>query len=326
MEKAHHLIAMGASAGGVETYKELLRALPKNIPASILIVLHLSEKSYLAEVLSRYSTIPVKNAENGSPIQPAQIYVAPPNFHMMVEDSAVRLFKGPKENGQRPSINVLFRSAAEVFASKAVGVVLSGMLDDGTAGLIEIKRRGGVTIIQDPNDALYRDMPENALQYVNPDYLLPARKIASVLARVARRKISGNGEAEMADPKPANPRSDVPQIWVPSPFTCPDCGGRIEMKTIGSLLEFKCRTGHMFSEKTLESMQQDHVENGLWSSLRTLEESADLLNSLVKKAKTEKRPSAEFEEKLKRTNMRLKALRECLEIKSVDLERKSKGK
>jgi two-component system chemotaxis response regulator CheB len=203
-----NIIVIGASAGGLPALQELVRNLPHNLNASIFIVMHLSPwyKSHLSEILSRSGPLPARQPASGEPIQPGRIYVAPPNLHLLVENSHVEVWPGPKENMHRPAINPLFRSAAVHHGPRVIGVVLSGMRDDGAAGLWWIKRRGGVAVVQDPSTAQYSDMPLSAMEHVNVDYVVNLEEMPGLLARLAAGK---------EKPPATQAASDQP-VWSPS--------------------------------------------------------------------------------------------------------------
>ena len=187
-ELGHDVIAVGASAGGVEALIDLVRDLPEDLPAAIFVVLHVAatETSALPRILARHSPLPVKHAVDGEPIVLGQIYVAPPDRHLLVHEDHVRVVRGPRENNHRPAVDPLFRSAALAYGPRVVGVVLSGSLDDGAAGLQAISLAGGIGIVQDPEDALYRGMPENAIAADEPDYVVPLDEVADILRRLTQ--------------------------------------------------------------------------------------------------------------------------------------------
>ena len=172
----HDMITIGASAGGVEALTELVRGLPVDLPASVFVSLHVPPHgtSMLPQILSRRGPLPAHHARDGEPIEPGRIYVAPPDLHLLIHQGVVRLSRGPRENGFRPAIDPLFRTAARWHGPRVVGVILSGTLDDGTAGLLAIKERGGFAVVQDPDDALFPGMPRNAMDVVHVDHVLPA--------------------------------------------------------------------------------------------------------------------------------------------------------
>jgi two-component system chemotaxis response regulator CheB len=185
------VFVVGASAGGIEAIRELLLLLPRDFPAPILIVIHTPEDApgLMSAVLQRGSQLIVANAIDGAPLQPAHVYVAPPNYHLQVEQGRMLLIKGPTENRHRPAIDPLFRSAALAYGPAVVGIVLSGYLDDGSAGLSRIKQAGGITIVQDLNDAIVSDMPRNASERVHPDYSVPIRELAPLMLRLADKPV-----------------------------------------------------------------------------------------------------------------------------------------
>jgi two-component system, chemotaxis family, protein-glutamate methylesterase/glutaminase len=203
------IVVVGASAGGVEALQRFVRALPAPFSAPILVVLHASPtgRSYLPEILTRAGVVPAEHARDGAHLEPGHIYIAPPDTHLVVADSVMTLANGPRENGHRPAIDPLFRTAAAAYDSHVAGVILSGTLDDGTAGLFSVKEAGGATLVQDPDDALYRDMPLNAIAYVAPDYVQSVEAIVDTLVRLtasngALREMN-DGETEM-DARPSN--------------------------------------------------------------------------------------------------------------------------
>src|SRR4051794_18781245 len=196
----HDIIVVGASAGGVETLAQLVKGLPADLPASIFVVLHVSPhgSSVLPEILGRRGVLPAAHARDGEPIVPGRIYVAPPDFHLIVWPGQVGLSRGPTENGVRPSVDPLFRTAARSYGRRVVGVILSGSLDDGTAGLAAIKQRGGVAVVQSPEEALFAGMPRSALESVAVDHCLPAAETPPLLVELANTPVP-EGESPMSD-------------------------------------------------------------------------------------------------------------------------------
>ncbi|HEX4804509.1 MAG TPA: chemotaxis protein CheB [Conexibacter sp.] len=201
------LVAVGASAGGVEALRAVVAALPPGFPAAVLVVLHVAQEgtSVLADILARAGALPAGNARDGEPLLRGRVYVAPPACHVLVDGSVVRLWHGPRENGHRPAIDPLLRSAAAAFGPRAAGVILSGTLDDGTAGLYELKRLGGVAIVQDPETALYAGMPRSAAEHVAVDALLELSEIAPALVRIAGAPEDVRGGDLVLDGPPSPP-------------------------------------------------------------------------------------------------------------------------
>jgi two-component system chemotaxis response regulator CheB len=287
------IVVIGASAGGLHALMDIVEQLPADLNKSILIVVHTKTEgeSYLAEILGRLTELPVEFARDGAGIQPGRIYIAPPNVHMLVGAHGVRLHQGPRENGFRPAVDPLFRTAARHYGPRVMGVILSGALDDGTYGLKVVKAGGGVAVVQDPDEAAFPSMPLSALRYVEVDHVLPALQIAELITK--KHDESTVGEPTMARPKetePQNPaeETDVEQMvdtfGPPSGLTCPDCGGALWEITNGELVRYRCHVGHQFTTEGLDAEEQDAVENALWSAVRVLEEHAELRSRMATRA------------------------------------------
>jgi len=280
--RGHDVIAVGASAGGVEALRTIVADLPADLPAAIFVVLHVPAVAFsvLPAILERAGDLPAGHAEDGAEIERGRIYVAPPDHHVLIQPGFVQVNRGPKENGYRPAIDPMFRTAARAYGSRVVGVILSGVLDDGTAGLAAVKSHGGRAIVQDPEDALYPMMPQSALEAAEPDLVLPATEIARELTRLAHEPVPATMQPA-GDPllevdqyiEVDRGSSDQPQAGSPSGFVCPDCGGALwESEEESGLLRFRCRTGHGYSVETLLAGQSDTVEAAMWAALRSLEE------------------------------------------------------
>jgi two-component system chemotaxis response regulator CheB len=286
---AHDIVVIGASAGGVEPLLTIARALPDDFDASVFIVLHFPQEgtSVLPELLNRSSSMPAAHASNGEPIRKGRIYVAPPGRHVLVTASRIRLERGPRENRARPSIDPLFRSAAQAFGERVVGVVLSGALDDGTAGLVAIRACGGVAVVQHPDDAAVRGMPESAIEHVKVDHVVPADEIGPLLLQL--RDGSTTRSADRATEVIVKEETDIqfnseetkPPPRTPAGYSCPDCGGTLWELNAERGFRFRCRTGHAFGAETLAEAQSDAVETALWASVRALEEGASLARRLA---------------------------------------------
>lgn len=273
------LIALGASAGGVEALGAVVSTLPADLDAAVLVVLHVSESgtSVMPEILSRAGPLPAASARNGEPLERARIYVAPPGHHLTVDGAHVRVDQRPRENGHRPAVDPLLRTAGQAFGPRAAGVILSGSRDDGTAGLYQLKARGGVALVQDPDSALYPSMPRSALQHVAVDAVLPLEQIGPALTRLAGRRAHDPGGPLMAD---RHPRHDVLEHGRASRFTCPDCGGVLNEYRDGTLARFRCSVGHAYSFGTMVEAQSRQLEAALWAAARTLEDRTLLLRRL----------------------------------------------
>ncbi|HKV56630.1 MAG TPA: chemotaxis protein CheB [Ktedonobacteraceae bacterium] len=292
----HDVIVVGASAGGVEALARLVGSLPADLPAAMFLVLHVPAQSpsLLPEILNRAGPLQATHPADGETIQYGRIYVAPPDHHLLVEEGIVRIVRGPKENRHRPAVDPLFRSAARTYGTRVVGVILTGSLDDGTAGLLAIKRRGGVTVVQDPHDALFSSMSLSAIAHVEVDHVLPLSAIGPLLVRLAHEQTEAEGsypiskELEMETKLAAMDMSAMQNgeyVGTPSVFSCPECGGVLWEVHDGNLLRFRCRVGHAYSVDSVLAGQSEAVEEALWTALKTLEESASLSRRMAKKAR-----------------------------------------
>ena len=315
-----NIIVVAASAGGLEALCELTRNLPKDLDASIFVVMHIGSESMLPEILSRCGNLPAIPAENNKRYERGCIYVAPPHCHLSIKDHVMVLTRGPRENGHRPAADVLFRSAAREHRSKVVGVVLSGGRDDGSAGLFAIKARGGVAIVQDPGEAMTPDMPRNALNMVDIDFCLPARQIADVLVQLAAGNATEivearDGETTMEDQATADrPTSEPPGEQIP--VTCPECNGPLYEAKDGELAHFQCFVGHRFSPESLTEQHSEALERALWTAIRKLKERVVLHQNLIerkKRNKGEEELRKRLEESVATSERDLKLLREVLD-------------
>jgi two-component system, chemotaxis family, protein-glutamate methylesterase/glutaminase len=287
---APRLIVVGASAGGVEALSTLVRGLPDDLSAAVLIVLHVGAESILPEILDAAGPLPARHAERGEPVAPGRIHVAPPGSHLLVHDHHLLLRRGPRENLARPAIDPLFRSAACSFGSGTIGVILTGSLNDGTAGLRAIKRCGGLAVVQDPAEAPFRDMPASAVRHVGIDHCLAVGEMADLLARLVleppRPAVPIPGdirlEAAIAAEEHAEMSSED-QLGVPAPFTCPECQGPLWEIADPSMLRYRCHTGHAFTAETMIEAQADEAEQILWKLLRSHQQRAELARRLALK-------------------------------------------
>lgn len=280
------VVVVGASAGGVEALSLFASALPPDFPVPVLVVLHVPSTgmSVLPDILTRAGPLRATHATDGERLEPGHVYVAPPNSHLLVVDGKVELTRDPPENGHRPAIDPLFRSVAAVYDSRAAGVVLSGTLDDGTAGLHTIKQAGGATLVQDPAEALYSSMPMNAIAYVEPDYVLP---VDQLVARLVELATTTNGhvrkeEEAMTDPAP-DPSGEEAQTGDLAPFSCPDCGGTLWETREGEIASYRCRVGHAYSASSLLARHEETVERAMWTAYRALEERSAMLRRTARR-------------------------------------------
>lgn len=271
-QSLNRIIVVGASAGGVGALCSLVEALPSNLPAAILIVLHIGHTSVLAEVLRRcHSQGPIVSPQDGETLKAGGIYVAVPDHHMVVAEGRIRLRKSPRENLHRPSVDVLFRSAARNYGSKVIGVILTGSMDDGASGIFAIKAKGGIAVVQDPKDAMIAEMPLSALDAAEVDYCLPLAEIAPVLIRLAHEPVN---EPDVAnDQNILHEKVSLPDDNHPA-FVCPECDGPLVEYRDGKLMRFSCKIGHKFSLEGLTEAHAESLERGLWIAMRVLDDRA----------------------------------------------------
>lgn len=290
-----NVVVIGTSAGGVQALVALFESLPANLPAAFLVVLHIPahEPSVLHEILGRATAMRVVAAQDGARIEPGTVYVAIADRHLMLTPEGIRLTRGPKECRARPAVDVLFRSAAVSYGARVIGVILSGALDDGTAGLWAIKDRGGLAFVQDPGEAMLSSMPNSAIAHVHIDQVGSVAVLAQALSQAVGRPIDG-------PPAPAGkPRhiienvisingngleAGVMGLGKVSQFTCPDCHGVLVQIEEGSIVRFRCHTGHAFSMKSLICEVNAAIDSGLWDTLRAVEERIFLLRQLAAQA------------------------------------------
>ncbi|MBV8357569.1 MAG: chemotaxis protein CheB [Deltaproteobacteria bacterium] len=286
------VIVIGASAGGLTALRQLFSELDPALPAAIFAVLHTaSDSRYLASILGHDSQMPVRKAENG-PIDEGVIYIAPPDLHMILERDGMRLVQGPKENLHRPSIDVLFRSAGFTYRSAVIGIVLTGMLDDGTAGLFYVKRYGGIAIVQDPNEAEFKSMPLNASTYVNVDYSVRLAEIPPLLNKLVRPELPPSINPPFLESLAVAMREEDLKSGTLSIYTCPECGGPLTEIRNASLTRFRCRTGHAYGLSSLSYSQAETTERLLWSALQSLEAKVELEKTMLELASIRKDTSA----------------------------------
>lgn len=284
------LFVIGASAGGMDALTRLVAQLPADFPAPIFIVNHMAADAAgeaLVRAINGSGSLPCEVAQDGQAFEGGRIYLAPADHHLLVVKGKLRVTKGARENRSRPGIDPLFRSAAVAYRSKVVGVVLTGYLDDGTAGLEAIKRCGGVGVVQDPADAAYPDMPQNALNRVEVDHVVALEQMGALFAQlVQRRSVKDKPvpkdiaiEAKIAE-RVLSDLKAVTTLGEQVPFNCPECGGPLWEIDKGSSLRYRCHTGHAFTSAVLEAEQTAQIEETLWSALRMFEERRNLLMTI----------------------------------------------
>ena len=286
------IVVIGASAGGFEALKVLVSQLPTNLNAAIFVVRHMSAtvESVLPDVLNKQNTLHASHAIDKEPILPGRIYIAPPDRHLLIEKGRVRVTKGPKENRFRPAVDPLFRSAAFNYGPRVVAIILSGALDDGSAGMWSVKHFGGTTIVQDPEEAEVSGMPESALREVQVDHCLPVKGIAEVLANWKPSQQTINDtvvekdkrtEAEIRIAAEDNAFAlGIFQHGELTPFTCPECHGVLAALRDGNIKRYRCHTGHAFSANSLLTSITERIEENVFSAIRGIDESVMLLNHI----------------------------------------------
>lgn len=290
----HDIIVIGASAGGVEALKALAAALPPDLQAAVFVVVHFPPygTSVLPQILTRAGPLPALHPRDGEPIRNGVIYVAPPDHHLVLEPGHVRLAHGPRENGHRPAADPLFRTAARWYGGRVIGVVLSGNLDDGTAGLLTVHRRGGVAVVQDPDDAAHKGMPQSAVDNVPVHHVVPLDRLAPLLLELVSTPVPEPREGAVSDEMEVE--SEIPEMTPgsladderpghPAPFTCPECHGALWQIQEGAVVRFRCRVGHAYGSQSLLAHQSTAVEAALWSAYQVLKERAAFARNMAER-------------------------------------------
>lgn len=264
------IIVVGGSAGALPVLRDVIGELPENFPSAIFVVIHISPDapSYLADILSRAGRLPAAFAKDGEKVVPSRIYIAPPDQHLIIADGSVRLTRDPRENRTRPAIDPLFRSAARAFGHRVIALLLSGLYDDGVQGLQVVGRNGGKVIVLKPEEAPFPQMPENAIRFDHPDFILSARDISTKLQELVAN-VQGGSEMRTSDR--VSDREETA-----SGYVCPDCGGSLFENGHKDVPHFRCRIGHSYSLEALLSGENDALETALWAAVRSLQENADL--------------------------------------------------
>jgi two-component system chemotaxis response regulator CheB len=324
------IVVIGASAGGIAALTTLVQDLPPDFPAAIFVVVHIpsSAVSRLPEILGRAGPLPAEPARQGEAITPGRIVVAVPDRHLLIRQGWIELGRGPRENHARPAIDPLFRTAARAYGPRVIGVVLSGTLYDGSQGLLAIKTRGGVAVVQDPRDAAFDSMPQSALRAVQADVVVPVAGMARVLTDLVQEAVPVEGDVAMIDDEERieavvaadfaeQARDD--RVDETTIYTCPDCGGVLWQVGDGKRLHFRCHVGHTYAPELLLSQKSEELEAALWSSLRLLKEKATLTRQLATRARANggghhANPMAKrIEEQAGREERHAQAIQELLE-------------
>jgi two-component system, chemotaxis family, protein-glutamate methylesterase/glutaminase len=322
------IVVVGASSGGVEALRVLAAGLPPDLAAPVCVVIHRHPHSagLIAEILDRSGPLRAHDARPEDRLENGHIYVAPVDRHLLVEPGQLRLSRGPRENLSRPAIDPLFRSAAQVYGPATVGVILTGDLDDGAAGLETIRRLGGVTIVQDPDDAFAPSMPENALRYGAADFRVPLREIPTILQRVVERptaevtsvRVPRNVEVEVniAKEEAVPMEAGLDEIADPSMIACPECHGVLLRLKHEQPSRFRCHTGHGYSAESLIAALNTGVEESLWGAVRALEEAGMLLSELAHLEAHHTGGANDLRARARQTETEAAAIREILQERS----------
>lgn len=303
------MIGVAASAGGVEALRRVVADLPGDLAAAVCVVLHIpaTGRSLLAPILDRGSALTAVLAEQGTRLQAGMIYVAPADHHLLVRRGAVELSRGPKENGVRPAADPMFRSLAGAWGPAAIGVVLSGARDDGSAGLAALAAAGGTVVVQDPDDAVVPGMPASAIAAVTPDHVVAASEMSALLTRLVRapRPAPAPHQREPVEPRPAGP---------PGSLTCPECGGALWDLQDGALVRYRCRVGHTYSQGAMVEAQGEAVEAAMWTALGLLEERGELLGDIADGMTRSPRGAGRFRASARETADRASLMRRALTL------------
>jgi two-component system chemotaxis response regulator CheB len=279
MQAGHDIVVIGASAGGLAALTELVAGLPADLPAAVFVVVHLfpTSSSSLPDILSSKGPLHASHAVHGEPISSGRIYVAPPDVHLMLRPGHVQVLRGPKENGHRPAVDALFRSASIAYGPRVIGVVLSGYQDDGTAGLMSIKARGGLAVVQDPNQATVLEMPRSAMTHVAVDHVVSSERLPALIAGLVDEPVAPattgavGGLAEL----------EGDRAGAASEIVCPVCQGKLTLAESNGFQTFRCHVGHAFSLASVAAEQAEEIERALWAAVRALEEGAALAKRLA---------------------------------------------
>lgn len=320
------IIVIGTSSGGLEVLDAIVGQLPTDLPASIFIVHHMAPQNNgfaLLHHLGKYKAFNCKLAEDGESFKRGRIYIAPPDFHLLVKKSKLLVTKGARENRYRPAIDPLFRSAAVTHGPRVIGIVLTGMLDDGTAGLMAIQKCGGVTVVQDPKDASYPDMPQNVLNNLKVDHCVPASEIGPLLEKLTHGKPGKKKsipddikiEAEIAE-RVLSDVVEVSGLGEQVPYNCPNCGGVLWEINAPDTQRYRCHTGHSFTAPALLESQSERIEETLWTALRMFEERKNLQNNVAQK-ETRLKSKQRYIKDAKRNEVHIQRIKAMLQAGKV---------
>lgn len=336
------IVVIGGSGRSLETLSSIAGGLPADFPGSIFIVIHIAEESpgLFGEYLEQCGSLPATYPRDHETIRRGHIYVARAGYQMTLEPGKIRVQRGPRENRHRPAIDPLFRTAARVYGARAIGIVLSGLHDDGSAGLYAIRQRGGIAIVQDPRDAALGEMPRRAIEYSTPDYILPASQIAPNLIRLVRadrtetvmpNKTSHPKKSRSASRTSGSIKSDKPDRNItasysdegegkPSVFACPECHGVLWELKNGYLTRFRCRVGHSYSADSLSHELSDSSERALWAAMRALEEKAAMQRRIADRFKGNKTMAGRLRDQSAADDINARVIRDMIFRRDAELE------
>jgi two-component system chemotaxis response regulator CheB len=291
--KAERVVVIGASAGGLQALSVLLGGLPRSLAAAVVAVIHTRAGGFLPDILRRRTDLAVETATDGAELAAGTVYVAPSDRHVLIGESGLRVVRGPRENGFRPAIDPLFRSAARIRGADVIGVVLSGALDDGSYGLSAIVRAGGTAIVQDPDDAEIPSMPLAAIRQTDVHAVLPAAQIGPAIVRACEEsramEVSGMPTPETPDPQRPSDDTQVADMEAlhgpPTPITCPACGGTLWETVDEGVVRYACHVGHQYAPDSLLAEHGEAVEQALWTAVRILEQHAELRMRMASRAR-----------------------------------------
>ena len=316
-------MVIGASAGGSVTLPELLKQLRPQMDIAVFIVMHITKRSIgdmLVKRIQKHTALKCKLAKHGDTIKAGTLYMAKPDHHLLLKNNKIILGKGPMENRYRPSIDALFRSAAAQYDHKVIGIILTGMLEDGAVGMLAIRRSGGSCIVQDPNEAQHPDMPNAVLKNLRPDYIVPVSEMGAAITEIIsnpprKSKIPGDIKKETEISERVQIGIDnLKQIGEHSLYSCPDCGGGLwQIKNNGEI-RYRCHVGHAFTEDGLLSNMEISTESALWTAMRIIEERRNLLKALADKEKTKgnKAVAARYRQRIKELGIQIDHLKKVL--------------
>jgi two-component system chemotaxis response regulator CheB len=331
------ILVIGASAGGLAALTRLFGGMPKGCVPTVFVVLHISPnaRSLLPQLLERARWLPAFHPTDGEPIRPGHIHIAPPDHHLLLHPGRVLVRRGPRENRTRPAVDPLFRSAGIAFGSRVVGVVLTGVLDDGASGLRAIHRCGGVSIVQDPEEAEWPGMPESAIARAPVDHVLPVDAMPALLCRLAAEPAPPSppvpfdiaAEAHIAEQEFTTVAEDTKAIGSPTTLSCPDCGGGLSEIRDGPVLRFRCQVGHAFSPDSMEEAQAEAMEKVLWVALRTHEDRVVLFKRMAHHARDRDQPGIadKWEAQMQEARKNAELLRQVLSTPEVKKTSEQKG-